>query len=372
MHVKIARDGLVSISHRVQGAIEDRGYAQIGLKAEGSVLSASVVDKTMAAYASSSCQVDQSGVVFVPARIFIDITRELPVGIISLIKEGSVLVVKGGASNQFIMKLPIIEEAFWREQPTFLHASSCSISSAKLSYMIEQVSFCVNIECPRNYGTVAYLHKDSSGVLRLVGSDGFRLSYCDINSEMPENFLEKGICISKRSLLELHKMCQEGSQEILIAISSDQSMVSATINNYDLFFLVSVIKYPNYKTVIPSGHQKKVLVDKVVMQSVTKRILLASDKMRSLQLSFSNEGLTLSAKDVGTTEGKELVNLNLQGNFDQKIAVNGRYLNEIFSICSGQEIEMQFEDEETPILIHSISEPKDCKSQHVLVPLQER
>ena len=64
--------------------------------------------------------------------------------------------------------------------------------------MIEQVQFCVAQDSPRNYGTVAFLHKPTKETCRLVGTDGFRLSYCEVQTPVPDSFLHNGVCLTKR------------------------------------------------------------------------------------------------------------------------------------------------------------------------------
>ena len=38
--------------------------------------------------------------------------------------------------------------------------------------------------------------------LRLVGTDGYRLSYSEIAVQFPDLFLQNGVCLSKRALLK--------------------------------------------------------------------------------------------------------------------------------------------------------------------------
>ena len=106
-------------------------------------------------------------------------------------KEGNFLVIESLSESHFEMKLPIIDSSTWREPPRFDSNNSTTLPSGKICYMIEQVQFCVSQDSPRNYGTVGYLHKPENGKIRLIGTDGFRLSYCDFQSDLPADFSRK-------------------------------------------------------------------------------------------------------------------------------------------------------------------------------------
>src|SRR5690606_5916528 len=145
--------------------------------------------------------------------------------------------------------------------------------------------------------------------LRLVGTDGFRLSYCDLQLDLPEDFLKQGICLSKRTLLELKRMCQEGYENIRLSISADQTTLLASVQNYKLFSRLSAVKYPNYKGVLPTANLNPVKLSRQTLQSMTRRVLLAADKTHALRLHFDDHSLTLSSKNLGSSEGKESLDL---------------------------------------------------------------
>ena len=209
-----------------------------------------------------------------------------------------------GQREEFRMKIPRIEGQSWREPPEINTENSSALPCDKMTYMIEQVQFCVAHESPRNYGSVGYLHRNEKGFLRLVGTDGYRLSYSELEGELPENFLNQGICLSKRALVELHRMCNEGFKEVNLAVSDDRTTLVATVPDYQLFVRLSAVKYPNYQGVLPTKQLSKVDIPRPYFQSVTKRVLLASDKTRALQLCFSNSSLTLKSRTVGRSESK--------------------------------------------------------------------
>ena len=102
-------------------------------------------------------------------------------------------------------------------------------------------------------------------------------------------------------------------------------------------------------------------------------MLLAADKSRALQLSFSDSSLTLNSKTMGSSEGRETVPLvDYHGpRFD--IAVNGKFLTDIFTTTESNDLTLHFNQDsnEDPIVNVPRQEPSDCRSKHVLVPIKQ-
>ena len=136
---------------------------------------------------------------------------------------------------------------------------------------------------------------------------------------------------------------------------------------------LSAVKYPNYVGVLPKVDHSGVVVSRSQIQSVTKRVLLAADKSRALQLCFANSSLTLNSKTMGSSEGRETISLDdYQGDkFD--VAVNGKFLTDVFQTTSSDNLLLQFNpaSSEEPMVIVPRTEPVECCSKHVLVPIKQ-
>ncbi len=373
MKIKIAKSKLSNATARVQGAISDRSLAQIGIKAENGQANFSATDRVLAVYCNFECVVEANGTVFVPAKLFSDVVKELPDTDVELKHTGSQLIISAGKSNEFVMKLPIMEESSWRDVPVIKTENSAEISGKKLSYMIDQVQFCVAQDSPRNYGTVAYLHKPDGETCRLVGTDGFRLSYCEINVPMPDSFLSNGVCLSKRAIAEIQRMCGEQFEKVSIAISEDETTLVASVPDYQVFIRLSSVKYPNYMGVLPKKNSSSVLIARDHLQTVARRVLLAADKSRALQLCFSDSSLTLNSKTTGSSEGREIIPLSEYHGPKFDVAVNGKFLTDIFSTTNSDNLTLHFnqENNEDPLMVVPRSEPSECRSKHVLVPIKQ-
>jgi len=371
MKLQIPKNLLQLATQRLQGAIADRQLSQVGLRAKDGVLEVSAADRVLAVYSTLEAQVETPGVVFVAGKLFSDVVRELPDAFASLELKQSFLVISVKDQSEFEMKLPIVEDMEWKEPPEIVSQEHCELATDKLSYMIDQVQFCIAQDSPRHYGSVGYLHKVENDRLRLVGTDGFRLSYCDIKVDLPESFLATGLCLSKRALIEIQRMCHEGHASVAFSVDDERSTILIEAPQYRVFVRLSSVKFPNYQGVLPTANLSLAKVSRQQMQGVAKRVMLAADKSKALQLCFSNSSLTLSSKTVGSSEGKESIGLTDYRGEEQGLFVNGKFLTDVFSTVGSERITLQFKSEGDPIVIVPEIEPENCRSMHVLVPIRE-
>lgn len=372
MKVILHKSSLLKVVQRIQGALSEKSLAHISLKACKNRLQVSAADRIMAIYAFCDVKVQSEGEAFIAAKLFSDIVKELPQEEISLCSDEAFLLIRSLGPTSFLMKVPKITGLSWPKPPEVEENSvRLQIPSKKLAYMLEQACYCVAQESPRNYASVGFLHKVSNKELRLVGTDGFRLSYCSIDFDMPDNFLTKGLSLSKRALTELLKLCYESQDALSFSISQNTTTALAEIEDCKIYILLSAVKYPNYRSVLPKKLTKKAKISRSTMQAVTRRVLLAADKTRALQLSFLNSQLKLSSRTLGSTEGHENIEITGYNGEDCQLALNGKFLTDIFSTAASDTIVISFASEEQPVAFVAQEEPAGCVSQHILVPIRE-
>jgi DNA polymerase-3 subunit beta len=369
MKLTVEKSQLSTAIQRTQGTLGERSTSHVALKTDDGLLVVSATDRVLAVYSTIGCNIDEAGICFVPGRLFSDVVRQLPDGDVMIHTRDGFAVIE--SVSGFVMKLPLIEDLSWKDAPEIVSTNTADLPSVQINYMIEQVQFCIEVESARNYGSVAYLHRPEEKKLRIVGTDGFRLSYCDVPVNLPEGFLKNGICLSKRGLLELHRMCSEGFETIRLTIASDETTMIAEAGQYRIYIRLSAVKYPNYRGVLPTASLHPIQLSRQNLQSVTRRVLLAADKTNALRISFSDVGITMSSKTAGSSESQETISAQGYRGGKTHLAINGKYLSDVFSHLASDELTMQFKSEQEPIIILPREEPYECKSVHVLVPIRE-
>jgi DNA polymerase-3 subunit beta len=374
MKLCIQRELLNQATLRIQGVLQERSQAFVAIRAHGShAVEFAAMDRAFAIFSQFVAEVSEPGFIVIQAKLISELVKELPDGPVLLSTMGKHLLIESRVSSEFAMKIPLIEDQVWQEPPSQTQESFAEIPSVKFSYMIEQVQFCVTADSTRTYGTVAYLHRPHGQVCRLVGTDGYRLSYCEVEGILPEDFLKNGVSLCKRSLSELHRMCQEGFEKIKLSLSQDETTLLAQVPDYQLYMRLTQIKYPSYYAVIPKKKMENVIVNRLQLHSTARRVLLASDKSKALHLSFQHAALTLNSKNTGCHEGKETLQLPGYQSEPFEVAINGKYLMDVFTTVESESLNLQFnpESSEAPIVIEPRNELAECRSKHVLVPIKQ-
>ena len=102
------------------------------------------MDRHISIYCEIETEIDQTGTVFLPARLFSDVTRELPNSLVYLEVENSWFNITAGEHNEFNMRLPLIDDLMWSDKPEITAASSVVLNTDQLSYMISRSILCSN------------------------------------------------------------------------------------------------------------------------------------------------------------------------------------------------------------------------------------
>ena len=307
-------------------------------------------DQVLSVYTTVECESQSESEVFVAGKLFSDIVRELPEALIKLETTGSKLKISSEDKGHFEMKIPLVEEINWEDVPSFSDRPKITLPSRELEKLISKVQFCIQHDSPRNYGTVGYLHESRDNQLRLVGSDGFRLSMCEVHTEESFSKLNSdGVSLSKRALLELQKMCSEaaGSLEVL-ADEDGASLLVKSGDSYQIHMRLSSIKFPNYETVIPKEGVFYANFERAHLSQVIKRVLLASDKSNVVELTLDQDRLKVRSRSTGEAEGEEFLNLDAYEGKAMKLTVNGRFLLEILSANQDNNMKLGVKSAESP------------------------
>lgn len=351
----------------------DKSVSSIGLRASDSGVSLAAADKILTVYSDCEGVVTSTGEAFLPPKLFVDIIKELPEGPVRFTSEGKWLKITAGSYSQCEMKLPYVEEQSWPKKPDeACFTQVAPLDAATFSYLVEQVMICVNHESSVRYSTVAFLHSPEPGLLRVVGTDGFRLSYAQTKLDVTNPAITKGVCLSKRCLSEILRVCSEGFKSVLLSISEEGRTLRLQVEGCEVFARVSSVAYPSYQAAIPESQPNRVEVPKSGLQSMVKRVLLTSNRHRTVTLHFAPENLRISSTNAGNSEGKESLALQEANVAQTEVSFKGKYLLDICSVSTNSEkLSVEFLDGTAPIIMRPGQGPDHSESLHVLVPMHE-
>ncbi len=266
----------------------------IQLRAEAGRLHLAATDMELSLRASVEAQVAEEGVVVVPGRLLVDITRSLPdseVAIEHHPEEAAVIVTSGAAtyrlhtySSEDFPRLPDVEAA--------------PLHTADRDALIETVAR-VGRSASRDESRpvlTGILVRFEPGKIVMAATDSYRLAVKETQVEgaLPE--LEA--IIPARALQELSRIAA-GAEELQLGLHDNHVVFGAdgtwlTTRRIDG-------QFPNYRQLLPEQFEHELTLPRDELLDVVRRVSLMAQRNSPLRLRFADGELTVSAvtQDVG-------------------------------------------------------------------------
>ncbi len=296
-----------------------------------------------------------------PARKLIDICRALPdESKITIDISGEKAVINAGRSRFTLGVLPAKD---YPSIETDGANSGFKVQERVLKRLIEKTQFAMAQQDVRYYLNGMLLEM-TGGVLRSVATDGHRLALSEESDGMDE-FDDFQIIIPRKAVLELGRMLDDSDREIAVEVGTNNVRVLMG----DTVFTSKLIdgKFPDYRKVIPSGTDKKVVIDRDVMKQALQRTsILSNEKYRGIRFNFENNNLELLAHNPEQEEAKEELEIEYSG---EKLVIgfNVGYLIEVLSTIQDSNVVLELKDENSSCLIRS---EKSEDSRYVVMPMR--
>ena len=277
-------------------------------------------------YTNIGADIEQTGSVVVGARLFGEMIRRLPDGIVSISADDNENInVKCGKSEfNFIG----ISAEDYPEMPSLNHVE---LPQKLLKNMINQTIFAVSDSDVRPIYT-GTLFEIEDGELTLVSVDGYRLAKrCEkIEGKDVENcsFVVPGSALS-----DIERICGDTEDSVSIAVGAKH--ISFSIGETVVVTRRLEGEFLNYRKSIPDKFRFTVQVERAEFMSTIDRVaLIVSEKNSSpVRLSFNDGSIDClcvtpigKAEDICTCEGSG------EG---LEIGFNDRYLMDALKAASG-------------------------------------
>jgi DNA polymerase-3 subunit beta len=110
--------------------------------------------------------------------------------------------------------------------------------------------------------------------------------------------------------------------------------------------------FPDYDRVVPKDNQRKSIVSVADFSAAVDRVsTISAEKTRTVQLTFSNDSLTISASSTDQASATEVIEASWSDE-DLKIGFNARYLLDITNLIEGDDMEFAFAESSNPTLVY--------------------
>lgn len=306
-------------------------------------ISATDLETTMSLWCEASVEKESS--LAVPSRKLFEIVKELPgVEVEFESIENNWLEIK---TKNAKFKIAGLSSDDFPTIPEVATNSLFSIDSSKLEDMISKTIFSVSPDDLRRNLSGIYFEKNGDNALRLVATDGHRLSYIDYESENSLG-LAKNVLVPKKAVSELRKILRF-SDEILVG--SESNFFVSKLEDIVLYSRLIDADFPDYRQVTPDSSKSTFKVNTAHLLSALKRVsIFSSEKTRSVKISLKENELELSSVSPEVGEGNHSIPIEYSGE-PFEIGFNSRYIMDVLEAVGENVVIFGVSDELSPAVI---------------------
>ena len=301
-------------------------------------------------YTNIEADVAQPGSVVVGARLFGEMMRRMPDGIVTITTDENLNVnVKCGKSEFNFMGISADD---YPEMPSVDPLSSISLPRKILKSMINQTIFAVsdNDIRPIYTGTLFEIEGDN---LTLVSVDGYRLA--KRSEKLDEAKLENSSFVVPGSALsDIERICTDSDEEVNISVGAKH--ISFSIGETVVVSRRLEGEFLNYRRSIPDSFRYMIQIERAELMSTIDRVsLIVSEKNSSpVRMTFGDGTIDCvcvtpigKAEDVCTCEGSG------EG---LEIGFNDRYLTDALKASGKDKLLICLNTASSPCIIKAADE----------------
>jgi DNA polymerase III subunit beta len=355
MEFRIDRDTFSKALQKIQGIVEKRNTMPILsnalLEVSDNTLSVTATDLEVGMKSMYPVNMVQPGKITISAKKIFEIIKELPdKEIVFSTKENDWVEICCGKSKFTIVGLSSEEFPYF---PKVGDQQFVAINSALLSEMIEKTSYAIcTDETKYNLNGVYVKIAEENGktILRMVATDGHRLSIAE--KEVSGTFapeLQKGVIFPRKGIHELRRLSEEGEANLMLGfmdnsgiIRKDQTVIVMRLVDGD---------FPDYTRVIPVANDKRIRINRDELLHALKRMsILSSEKFKGIKCDFNGNQLEISSSNPELGEGHDGLDIVYDGP-QMTSRFNARYIIDVLSILTEDEIELVLKDEMSPAIL---------------------
>ncbi len=377
MKVTLERAALLKSLGHVHRVVERRNtipiLSNVLLRAEDMSLLLKATDLDLEITERLAADAGPAGATTVPAHILYEIVRKLPDGAqVSLESHGESgqLQLRSGRSRFNLQSLP---DSDFPDLATGEFAHSFTLAAGNLKRLIDKTQFAISNEETRYYLNGIFLHTpDVEGhmMLRAVATDGHRLARIDIPA--PNGAIGMpGVIVPRKAVSEVQKLIEDASMDVCVEISAAKARFtfgpSAGAGQVVLTTKLIDGTFPDYMRVIPSGNDKRLIVDRAPFAAAVDRVsTISSERGRAVKLAVADAKLTLSVTNPNSGSAIE----ELDVDYDSApidIGFNARYLLDITEQLDSDTVLFKLADPGSPTLVQ---DRDGAAALYVLMPMR--
>jgi DNA polymerase III subunit beta len=346
---QIPRDALLKPLQAVSGIVERRHtlpiLANVLLEQKNGKLHVTATDLEMQITAIADLEGKDGQATTVGARKLQDLLRALPDDAqINLDATGSKMTVRAGRSRFNLQTLAATD--YPRISVGQEQLQSLTLAQRDFRSLLRLAEFAMAQQDIRYYLNGMLLVVDN-GSLQAVATDGHRLSWASL--AIAGDFTRAEVILPRKTVLELAKLLEDSDTPVTIDILANQARFRFA--NVELVSKVVDGKFPDYNRVIPTGHGKRIELDRVTLLSALQRAaILSNEKFRGVRLVLADGQLRIICTNSEQEEAEEELPVEYAGE-TLDIGFNITYLLDVLSNIGADTVHIAFGDSNSSALV---------------------
>ncbi len=311
----------------------------------------------------------EEGRITLPSKKLFEIVRESGNHQISIEeKENNWVVITAGMSTY---NLAGMSGEDFPDFPDIEDETFVSINSQIFLELIDKVIYSIANEQENIYSLNAVLfekdNRDNSTFLRMVSSDGHRLSIMEkeVDEACKTLTLNPVTLIPKKGVQEWKKFC-EGRD--IVNISFEKKQMVLKDDKATMVIRLKSGEFPNYQAIIDTIHlENKLELQRIPFLESLKRInLFTEDNFHTITISLENNKMILSSQNAELGNAKDEQQIIYSGE-PMVLGFNCRYFIETLQVMEGEHLEAYINSSSSPCMLKS---DKDVGFLSIIMPMQ--
>ena len=244
--------------------------------------------------------------------------------------------------------------------------SEIGLDNGKFLKLLNKTKISISNDDTRHYLNGVYLHLTEAhgrNFLTGVATDSHRLSSSSL--EIQNNSAFNPLILPRKTVFQLCSLLTENSQNLSMQFSNNK--IKFSIGKIKLISKVIDGKFPDYKKVVPTDNEKKLLVlSKEFINSIERVTSVSLDGKEGVKLAINKDQILLSVNSANSGEGNEKIKAQFNSE-SLNISFNSKYLIDIASEVEDKSLRMSLKDSVSPVLIEDAS---DKNSYYVIMPMK--
>jgi DNA polymerase-3 subunit beta len=350
MEFTIAREELLHGLYLTQGIVERRTtipiLAHVLLETNDNGVSIAATDQEVGVRRVCEAKVKKKGSVTTGARKLYEIVRECPEGALTLRSlENNWIGISSGKSKFKIVGLDPREFPAMPVPVQDKKTKAIDVPGALLQEMIQRTIFAVSTDETRLNLSGVNIERPEAGKLRLIATDGHRLSM--ITRAVEGVTTGAGVIIPRKGMAEIAKVLETSQDTVKLTL--DGGVAHAGQGNVELSMRLVEGDFPDYNQVVPQKSERRMLVKGEDLLSALRRVsVVSSERTRGVKLEMESGRLEVSSMNPDLGEASEELTVEYDSE-PFKIGFNAKYVIDVLGVLPpDSQIEIGFNDEVSP------------------------